>query len=418
LKLIRLSAALALLLPLTVAAQTVPYNFSGSVPAAPTAAVNLSWQHDSSSPANLSAYLTLSQIAALFQSLTGCNTPTWLWSPEDGVCHAPSSGSITGVTGTAPIVSSGGAAPVISITQATTSTPGYLSSADWNTFNGKQAALTNPVTGPGSGATPGHVALMGNTQGTAITDSGAALPTTASWPNPGSCTNQFVISLANGSSPSCGSVNSNDVNNTVMVNGSNSTTTPGMVPVSTSAAGAYAPGDLWLREVIVTASCNGTMAAAGLSLPATSAPSPVCRTGTNVQTGYLQFVASQCAQFQDEIPGDWDTANGPEVRLNYAQSGSTASQSIVFTVQAAASTTTDDAAFTAAQTFSTTTTGGTANTPYSQSLQLNSTSITGWAAGDVANFKVCTASGSSATANLQSVTLTWPHKTPGVAEAN
>lgn len=377
-KLIRLSAALALLLPLTVAAQTVPYNFSGSVPAAPTAAVNLSWQHDSSTPANLSAYLTLSQIAALFQSLTGCNTPTWLWSPEDGVCHAPSSGSITGVTGTAPIVSSGGAAPVISITQATTSTPGYLSSADWNTFNGKQAALTNPVTGPGSGATVGHPAVMNSTSGDSIIDGGS----------------------------------------TVMVDGANSTTTPGMVPMSTSAAGAYAPGDLWLREVIVTASCNGTMAAAGLSLPATSAPSPVCRTGTNVQTGYLQFVASQCAQFQDEIPGDWDTANGPEVRLNYAQSGSTASQSIVFTVQAAASTTTDDAAFTAAQTFSTTTTGGTANTPYSQSLQLNSTSITGWAAGDVANFKVCTASGSSATANLQSVTLTWPHKTPGVAEAN
>lgn len=38
----------------------------------------------------------------------------------------------------------------ISISQATTSTNGYLSSTDWNTFNNKQAALTNPVTGTGT----------------------------------------------------------------------------------------------------------------------------------------------------------------------------------------------------------------------------------------------------------------------------
>jgi hypothetical protein len=39
---------------------------------------------------------------------------------------------------------------VISISQATTSTNGYLSSTDWNTFNGKQSALTNPITGTGT----------------------------------------------------------------------------------------------------------------------------------------------------------------------------------------------------------------------------------------------------------------------------
>jgi len=38
----------------------------------------------------------------------------------------------------------------ISISQANTSTNGYLSSTDWNTFNGKQNALTNPVTGTGT----------------------------------------------------------------------------------------------------------------------------------------------------------------------------------------------------------------------------------------------------------------------------
>jgi hypothetical protein len=75
---------------------------------------------------------------------------------------APSSGgTVTSVTGTAPIASSGGNTPAISISQATTSTNGYLSSTDWNTFNGKQPAgtyvtsvgATSPVTSSG-GTTP------------------------------------------------------------------------------------------------------------------------------------------------------------------------------------------------------------------------------------------------------------------------
>jgi hypothetical protein len=50
-------------------------------------------------------------------------------------------GTVTSVTGTAPVVSSGGATPAISMAAATTSVNGYLTSTDWNTFNGKQAAL-------------------------------------------------------------------------------------------------------------------------------------------------------------------------------------------------------------------------------------------------------------------------------------
>jgi len=51
-------------------------------------------------------------------------------------------GTVTSVTGTAPVVSSGGATPAISISQASTSTNGYLSSTDWNTFNGKAPSVT------------------------------------------------------------------------------------------------------------------------------------------------------------------------------------------------------------------------------------------------------------------------------------
>jgi hypothetical protein len=53
---------------------------------------------------------------------------------------------VTAVTATAPVVSSGGTTPVISMAAATTSVNGYLTSTDWNTFNNKQPAgsyLTN-----------------------------------------------------------------------------------------------------------------------------------------------------------------------------------------------------------------------------------------------------------------------------------
>ena len=60
-----------------------------------------------------------------------------------GTLSATNAGTVTSVTGTAPIASTGGATPAISIAQATTSASGYLSSTDWNTFNGKQAALVS-----------------------------------------------------------------------------------------------------------------------------------------------------------------------------------------------------------------------------------------------------------------------------------
>jgi hypothetical protein len=63
---------------------------------------------------------------------------------------------VTSVTGTSPIVSSGGTTPAISIPAATSSVNGYLSSTDWTTFNNKSntsgtvtsvAALTLGTTG-------------------------------------------------------------------------------------------------------------------------------------------------------------------------------------------------------------------------------------------------------------------------------
>ena len=51
-------------------------------------------------------------------------------------------GTVTAVTGTAPIVSSGGNTPAISMAQATGSVDGYLSATDWTTFNNKAPGVT------------------------------------------------------------------------------------------------------------------------------------------------------------------------------------------------------------------------------------------------------------------------------------
>ena len=64
-------------------------------------------------------------------------------------------GTVTSVTGTSPVVSSGGNTPAISMPAATTSVNGYLTSTDWNTFNGKgSGTVTSVATGTGLSGGP------------------------------------------------------------------------------------------------------------------------------------------------------------------------------------------------------------------------------------------------------------------------
>jgi len=84
---------------------------------------------------------------------TGVTIPSGYTMPVycDGTNYvtnpAASGGTVLGVTGTAPVASTGGTNPIISMAQANGSTDGFLTQADWTTFNGKQAAL---------GFTPAH----------------------------------------------------------------------------------------------------------------------------------------------------------------------------------------------------------------------------------------------------------------------
>ena len=81
-------------------------------------------------------------------NFTGAGVTASLTSPGVVEVNVPGGGGggVTSVSGTAPIASSGGATPAISISQASTSTDGYLSQTDWDTFNNKFDVPTGLVT--------------------------------------------------------------------------------------------------------------------------------------------------------------------------------------------------------------------------------------------------------------------------------
>jgi hypothetical protein len=83
----------------------------------------------------------LSQVAEMQKQLEALN-----------LLPPPSLGTVTAVTATAPVVSSGGTAPNISMPAANTSTDGYLTSVDWNTFNNKAPATSGTSILYGNGA--------------------------------------------------------------------------------------------------------------------------------------------------------------------------------------------------------------------------------------------------------------------------
>ena len=73
-------------------------------------------------------------------------TVTQVGQTVDLVAVGGGGGGVTSVTGVSPIASSGGESPAISISQSNTTTDGYLSATDWNTFNSKGNGTVTSVT--------------------------------------------------------------------------------------------------------------------------------------------------------------------------------------------------------------------------------------------------------------------------------
>jgi hypothetical protein len=101
----------------------------------------------------------------------------------------PALSYVSSVSGTGVISSSGGLTPIISISQATSTTSGYLSSTDWNTFNNKGSGTVTSV----SGTSP-----VSSTGGTTPTISLASAYGDTQNPY-GSKTANYVLAAPNGS---------------------------------------------------------------------------------------------------------------------------------------------------------------------------------------------------------------------------
>ena len=94
---------------------------------------------DDATTVDLSIYLddTLNQLSCAEGQIAKFIGGVWTCATDEN-----SSGTITSVTGIAPLVSSGGSTPTISIAQANSTTDGFLNSVDWITFNNKQNRVT------------------------------------------------------------------------------------------------------------------------------------------------------------------------------------------------------------------------------------------------------------------------------------
>ena len=105
----------------------------------------------------------------------------------------PAGTYVTSVTGTAPVVSSGGTTPAISMAAASASVNGYLTSTDWSTFNSKGSGSVTSVSFTG-----GIISVATATTTPALTVAGTSggIPYFASgttWASSGALTQYGVV---------------------------------------------------------------------------------------------------------------------------------------------------------------------------------------------------------------------------------
>lgn len=147
-------------------------------------------------------------------------------------------GSVDGVTASLPLTSSGGSIPNIAIPKAAAAVNGYLSSVDWNTFNGKQAPATTLA---GYGITDAYTKTQSDANYPTKTGGGA----TGTWPI-------NITGIAEGS----GTVSNPDPNEGLTISGANIgtvyNTTIADAVMSVAVGGAISlPASTWKTKNLV-----------------------------------------------------------------------------------------------------------------------------------------------------------------------
>ena len=242
---------------------------------------------------DLSGTITNAQLANSAITINGTST---------SLGGSISVGTVTGVTATSPVVSSGGTAPVISMPAATTSVSGYLTSTDWNTFNSKgsgtvtSVTATSPVTSTG-GTTP-VIAMP------AATTSVNGYLTSTDW-------NTF-----NGKQPAGTYVNS--VSATAPITSTGGVTPTIAIPVASGSTNGYLSSTDW-TTFNNKSNTNGTVTSvAALTLGTTGTDlSSTVATGTTTPVITLQVPTASATNRGALSSTDWSTFNGKAPSVTY-----------------------------------------------------------------------------------------------------
>jgi hypothetical protein len=226
-------------------------------------------------------------------------------------------GTVTSVTGTSPVVSSGGNTPAISMPAATTSVSGYLTSTDWNTFNGKGSGTVTSVSG-----TTGRITSTGGVTPVIDLASGVATAGTT-----GSSTLIPVVTIDTYGRVTSITTASNPQGTVTSVTGTAPVVSSGGATPAISMAAATASVNGYLTSTDWTtfnnkSNTNGTVTSvAALTLGTTGTDlSSTVATGTTTPVITLQVPTASATNRGALSSTDWSTFNGKAPATTYTTS--------------------------------------------------------------------------------------------------